>query len=160
MHFVRLVRGSSVGIERRNSEGTSGNFGVRDAPSHSGHDLEPSARRGHSPLEALHELDNQFMEIEPDDPFADDLHPLVNKIQNAIGLLILGCRRRDVDITVQIAESIMRVLEEKLTDEAVSTEDFFALPEVQRELESQLEMIKHLRGDYTLDGGLRVMFRE
>lgn len=100
------------------------------------------------------------MEIEPDDPFADDLHPLVNKIQNAIGLLILGCRRRDVDITVQIAESIMRVLEEKLTDEAVSTEDFFALPEVQRELESQLEMIKHLRGDYTLDGGLRVMFRE
>jgi uncharacterized protein YjaG (DUF416 family) len=110
--------------------------------------------------DVLNQLDMQFMEIDADDPFA--VHPVASSVNGAIGLCMLGCRRNDVGLAVQAGADVVRILDFELDDKDCdgSENSLFEHPEVKRELEVQLAMIKHLQGDYDLDASLRSALRK
>lgn len=109
--------------------------------------------------DVLNELDMQFMQIEllPADLIA-------TWVQNAVGLCILGCRRNVVDLAQAVAEIVVKVLDFELAEQDPdyadhSLSEMFRHPTMRNELEAQLAMIRHLRGEYRLDASLRSMFR-
>jgi hypothetical protein len=110
--------------------------------------------------DVLNELDDQFMQAEPDDPIEVD--PIVVRVLNAIGICILGCRRNDVGLAQTAGENVIEVLDSDLDDgDSNSTEDFmFEHPAMKKELEAQLAMVRYLRGEYVLDGSLSSKFRD
>jgi hypothetical protein len=110
--------------------------------------------------DVLNELDGQFMQAEPDDPFEVD--PVVVRVLNAIGICILGCRRNDVGLAQTAGENVIEVLDFELDDgDSGSTDDsMFEHPAMKKELEAQLAMVRYLRGDYPLDGSLSSTFRD
>lgn len=114
----------------------------------------------------LNELDNQLMQIGPDDPVAAiEVHPVVTSVQSAIGVCILGCRRNDVTLAQKAGEAIIDVLDYELDEKnpdysTNSLQEMFKHIEMKQELNTQLTMIQHLRGQYTLDESLRSALRQ
>lgn len=110
----------------------------------------------------LNALDMDFIEV--DDGWTDlmrDIDPIVSIVQQSIGMCILCCRRNDVGLSQDVAQSVIDGLDCKLEkDESrYSPETSFKYPQIQHELETQLAMIKHLKGEYELVPKLRTMFR-
>lgn len=115
--------------------------------------------------DVLNELDSQLMQIGPDDPVAAiEVHPIATEVQSAIGICILGCRRNDVELTQKVGEAIINVLDYELDEQdsdyaANSLATMFSYPAMKNEVDAQLAMIQHLRGQYTLDERIRAVFR-
>ncbi|WP_232106710.1 hypothetical protein [Gimesia chilikensis] len=90
-----------------------------------------------------------------------DIHPIVSIVKQSIGMCILCCRRNDVGLAQKIAQLVIDSLECTLEedDSSYSPVSLFDHPQIKHELEIQLAMIKHLKGEYELDSNLRMMFR-
>jgi len=116
-------------------------------------------------VDVLNQLDNNFMQIDPEDPVvAIEGHPVVTEVMGAIGTCILACRRNDVRLAQSAGEIVINTidyeLDERYPDYAEnSPAEMFTYPELKAELETQLAMIQHLRGQYVLNASLRTMFR-
>lgn len=110
----------------------------------------------------LNALDMEFMgnNDEWTDPIRE-IHPAVSIVKQSVGMCILSCRRIDVGLAQTIAQLVMDSIEYNLeeNDPSFSQESLFDHPQIQNELEIQLAMIKHLKGEYELDSNLRMMFR-
>jgi len=110
----------------------------------------------------LNALEMDFMGIDDGlDALMEDIHPIVSIVQQSIGICILCCRRNDVGLAQNIAQSVIDsidcIIEEN--DPSHSPGLLFNHPQMQNELETQLAMIKHLKGEHELEPNLRVMFR-
>ena len=110
----------------------------------------------------LNALDMDFMEV--DDGWTDpmrDIDPIISIVQQSIGMCILCCRRNDVGLSQDVAQSVIDGLDCKLEKDypVYTPETLFEYPQIQHELEAQLAMIKNLKGEYELDPKLRMMFR-
>ncbi|WP_291174413.1 DUF416 family protein [Gimesia sp.] len=90
-----------------------------------------------------------------------DIHPAVSIVKQSIGMCILCCRRNDVGLAQTIAQLVIDCVECTLEENgpSFSPDTLFEHPQIQHELETQLAMIKHLKGEYDLDSNLRMMFR-
>lgn len=110
----------------------------------------------------LNALDMDFMEIDDgwDAPMSE-IHPIVSIVQQSVGMCILCCRRNDVGLAQAVARLVMDCLDCILegSDPSYSPDSLFEQPLIEHELEIQLAMIKHLKGEYELDANLRTMFR-
>lgn len=92
----------------------------------------------------LNALEMDFMEI--DDGWADpmrDIDPIVSIMQQSVGMCILCCRRNDVVLALNIAQSVIDSIECTLEedDPSYSPGTLFGHPHIQDELETQLAMI-------------------
>ena len=110
----------------------------------------------------LNALDMDFMEV--DDGWTDpmrDIDPIVSIVQQSIGMCILCCRRKDVGLSQDVAQSVIDGLDCMLEkdDPGYTPETLFENPQIQHEHETQLAMIKKLKGEYELVPKLRTMFR-
>ncbi|HCO23452.1 MAG TPA: hypothetical protein DIT97_10480 [Gimesia maris] len=110
----------------------------------------------------LNVLDMDFMEV--DDGWSDpmrDIDPIISIVQQSIGMCILCCRRNDVGLSQDVAQSVIDGLDCKLEkdDPSYTPATQFNHPQIQHELETQLAMIKNLKGEYELVPNLRTMFR-
>ncbi|QDT19871.1 DUF416 family protein [Gimesia chilikensis] len=110
----------------------------------------------------LNALDMDFMEV--DDGWTDpmrEIDPIRSIVQQSIGMCILCCRRNDVGVSQNVAQSVIDGLDCKLekNDPGYTPETLFEHPQIQQELETQLAMIKNLKGEYELVPNLRTMFR-
>ena len=109
----------------------------------------------------LNALDMDYLEI--DDGWTDpmkDIHPAVPIVQQGVGLCILSCRRNDSGLVKIIAQAVIDSLECTLEEDDPNylPEIQFEYPQIQNEVEAQLAMIKHLKGEYELVPELRTMF--
>ena len=110
----------------------------------------------------LNALDMDFMEI--DDGWAtpmSGIHPVATIVKQGVGMCILCCRRNDVGLAQTVAQSVIDGLDCTLEedDPSYSLETLFEHPQNQHELETQVAMIKHLKGEYELVPKMRMMFR-
>src|SRR5690606_23028977 len=110
----------------------------------------------------LNALDMEYMAI--DTGWGDltrDIHPIATIVQQSVGICILCCRRNDVGLAQAVAQMVIECLECKLEedDPDYSPDRMFESPAIQHELDSQIAMVKHLRGEYELTPTLRTMFR-
>lgn len=125
-------------------------------------DLWGTLLRGVIPdKDQLNALDMDFMEI--DAGWADstsEIHPIATIVQEGAGMSILCCRRNDVRLAQTVAQSVIDCLDCKLEedDPSYSPDVMFEHPKIQKELESQLAMMKYLRSEYELTPKLRTMF--
>lgn len=110
----------------------------------------------------LNALDMNFMEIDDgwDDPMRD-IYPIVSIVKQSVGMCILCCRRNDVGLAQSIAQLVMDSIDCFLEDDdpIYSPDTPFEHTQIQHELDAQLAMIKHLKGEYELDSRLRMIFR-
>jgi hypothetical protein len=102
--------------------------------------------------------------IGTDDPVAAiETHPIRAAVQSAVGLCILGCRRNDVSLAQSVGDTVISVLdydlEKRDPDYSGLLDRIFDDAEMKREMEVQLAMIRHLRGEFDLDERLRTAFR-
>lgn len=110
----------------------------------------------------LNALEMDFMAIDDGwDAPMKDIHPVVSIVKQSIGLCILCCRRNDVGLAQSIAQSVIDSIDCTLeeNDPTYSPDTLFDHPQIQPEVEAQLAMIKHLKGEYELDSNMRTMFR-
>ena len=113
----------------------------------------------------LNYLDEILMGIGPEDPIpAIEVHPVVTMMESCLGIGILGCRRNDVHLAQKAGEFVVDVLDFELDERddeyaSYSFSTMFTHPEISEELKTQLAMIKHLWGDYSLESSLRSAFR-
>ena len=110
----------------------------------------------------LNALEMDFMEIDDgwDAPMSE-VHPIVSIVQQSVGMCILCCRRNDVGLAQSVAQLVIDCLECTLEedDPSYSSDTLFDHPQIQHEIETQVGMIKHLKGEYELVPTLRSMFR-
>lgn len=112
----------------------------------------------------LNDLDGKLMDIEPDDPGdVMEMHPIATAVRHAIGICILGCRRKEVRLIQIVGEAVITVLDDELGESDRNywgtLDKMFDHQEMEKELETQLAMIDHLRKGYVLDEQLRMAFR-
>jgi hypothetical protein len=109
----------------------------------------------------LNALEMDFMKINDGwDAFMEDIHPIVSIVQKSVGMCILCCRRNDVGLALNIAQSMIDSLDcrHEENDPSYSPDTLFDHPQIHHEVEAQLAMIKHLKGEYELEPNLRTMF--
>jgi len=89
-----------------------------------------------------------------------EIQPAVSIVKQSVGMCILCCRRNDVGLAQAIAQLVIDCLNCTLeeNDPSSSPDTLFEYPQIQHELETQLAMIRHLKGEYELDSNLRKMF--
>lgn len=110
----------------------------------------------------LNALDMEFMRNNDEwSAPMKDIHSIVSIVKQSIGMCILCCRRNDVGLAQAIAQLVIDCLDCMIEedDPSYSPETLFDHPQIQNELETQLAMVKHLKGKYELDSNLRMMFR-
>lgn len=90
-----------------------------------------------------------------------EIHPIASIVKQSVGMCILCCRRNDVGLAQTIAQLVMDSIEYNLeeNDPSFLQESLFEQPLIEHELETQLAMIKYLKGEHELDSNLRTMFR-
>ena len=109
----------------------------------------------------LNALDMDYLEIDDGwDAPMEDIHPVISIVQQSVGMCILCCRRNDVGLAQSIAQSVIDSLDCTLeeNDPTYSPDTLFEYPQIQHEIEAQLAMIKHLKGEYELVPEMRTMF--
>lgn len=109
----------------------------------------------------LNALDMDYLEIDEGwDAPMEDIHPVASVVQQSIGMCILCCRRNDVGLAQAVAQSVMDSIEctLEINDPSYSPDTLFDHPQIHHEVEAQLAMIKHLKGEYELDSMLRTLF--
>lgn len=109
----------------------------------------------------LNALEMDFMKLDDEwDAPMRDIHPVVSIVKQSVGMCILCCRRNDVGLAQTIAQLVIDCLDYALEedDPNYSPDTLFDHPQIQHEVEAQLAMIKHLKGEYELVANLRTMF--
>ena len=112
-------------------------------------------------IDQLNALDMDFMEIDDGwDALMSEIHPIVFIVKQGVGMCILCCRRNDVVLALNIAQSVIDSLDCSIeeSDPSYSLGILFEHPQIQQELNAQLAMMKHLKGEYELEPNLRTMF--
>ncbi|QDT24434.1 DUF416 family protein [Gimesia chilikensis] len=109
----------------------------------------------------LNALEMDFMAIDDgwDTPM-EGIHPVVSIVQQSVGMCILCCRRNDVGLAQTVSQSVIGSLECTIeeSDTSYSPDTLFEQTQIQNEIEAQLDMTKHLKGEYELVPKLRMMF--
>lgn len=109
----------------------------------------------------LNALEMDFMAIDDGwDALMSEIHPIVSIVQQSVGMCILCCRRNDVGLAQSVAQLVIDCLNYALEkdDPNYSPDTLFDHTQIQHEVEAQLAMIKHLKGEYELAANLRTMF--